>query len=128
MSFRTPVPKARSFAARYGRKEKGSEEGGGGSLVVCSPCPLFFALLSASVCVRRVLCVLTVFSGFLLVFLSLPLAPSSSSHLEDEIDHEGGGGGASKGLDDRLEEGGGRRKEETSTYDAQERDFRRKRN
>ncbi len=38
------------------------------------------ALLSTSVCVRRVLCVLTVFSGFLLVYLFLPLSRSLYLH------------------------------------------------
>jgi len=46
---------------------------------VCSPCSYFFALLSyLRVCESR-LCVLTVFSGFLLVYLFLSL--SLSHHL-----------------------------------------------
>ena len=98
---------------------------------MCSPWPYFFALLSPSVCVRRV----SVFSPssrafYSSIYSSLFLSPSSS-HLEDEINDKGegeGGGGTSEGSDDRLEGLGDERRRRRTTYDALERDeLRRKR-
>ncbi len=65
---------------------------------MCSPCSYLFALpFYLRVCVSR-LCVLTVFSVFLLVYLFLPLSPPSL-HLitwTRSITGEGGGGGGER--------------------------------
>ncbi len=56
---------------------------------MCSPWSYFFDLLSyLRACASR-LCVLTVFSGFLFVFLFLSLSPlPSSTHQVDEFNEE----------------------------------------
>ena len=98
---------------------------------VCSPCSYSLALPPpTSECGCRV----SVFSPssrafYSSIYSSLFLSPSSS-HLEDEINDEGereGGGGASEGSDDRPEGGREEGKERRTTYDALERDFRRRR-
>ncbi len=95
---------------------------------MCSPCFLTSALPPPiSVWVRRVLCVLTVFSVFLLVCL-FPLSlsrslPSSSYHQVDDKLIGGGGGGGRASKPQTTEEKKKKNDEDvTTTYDVQPRD------